>query len=141
MGRAKRRSPLKRHQWIPVVAALMRRQRHLLIGQRPESNSLPGYWEFPGGKIEAGEAPEEALRRELAEELGIDAQIGPIKYATTHSYGGAGIVLLFYEVKSWKGEVKKVQHVALKWVTPAELKELKLPEANAKILPHLLDLL
>ena len=64
----------KRPHWIPVVAGLIRRKDSFLLGLRPTGHSLPGVWEFPGGKIELGESPEEALKRELREELGIEIQ-------------------------------------------------------------------
>ena len=124
-----------------MVAALMRRQGKVLVGKRPEGKSLPGRWEFPGGKIELDESPQEALIRELKEELGVAAEVGPLKFAATHTYGKTGILFLFYEVKYWKGEIKTQQHLDLKWVAPKELKELELPEANSKFLDHILDVL
>ena len=67
----------KRPNWLPVVAGVLIKDGKTLLGQRPEHKSLPGLWEFPGGKIELGETPEQALRRELKEELAIEADIGP----------------------------------------------------------------
>lgn len=131
----------KRGQWIPVVAALMKRQGKVLVGQRPEGASLAGNWEFPGGKIELGESPEAALARELHEELGIEAEVGPLKFVDTHTYGKTGILFLFYEVKYWKGQVKTQQHLDLRWVTPKELAQLEIPEANRKFLQKILDVL
>jgi len=131
----------KRSAWIPVVAALMRRQGKVLVGQRPEGASLAGTWEFPGGKIEIGESPEQALQRELEEELGVQAEIGPLKFAATHAYGKTGILFLFYEVKYWKGQIKMQQHPDLRWVTPKELSQLELPEANSAFLDQILDVL
>lgn len=131
----------KRSTWIPVVAALMRRQGKVLVGQRPEGGSLARSWEFPGGKIELGESPQEALKRELKEELGIDAEIGSLKFCGTHTYGKTGIVFLFFEVKYWKGQTKTQQHMDLRWVTPKEFAQLDLPEANTKFLKQLLEVL
>lgn len=130
-----------RSQWIAVVAALMRRQGKVLVGKRPEGASLPGRWEFPGGKIELDESPEEALIRELREELGIEAEVGPLKFAATHTYGKTGILFLFYEVKYWKGQLKTQQHLDLQWVAPKDLLELELPEANSKFLNQIMDVL
>lgn len=120
--------------WIPVVAAMIRKGDELLVGQRPENNSLPGLWEFPGGKIESGESPEVALARELEEELGIDATIGDLKISCTHSFGEVNILILFYEVKYWKGEPRPKHHLMLEWVTPEQLAQRNIPEANRKIL-------
>jgi 8-oxo-dGTP diphosphatase len=131
----------KRPTWIPVATALIRREGKILLGRRPEGNSLAGYWEFPGGKIEMGESPEEALQRELQEELGIEAVVGPLRLSATHSYNGTGIVLLFFEVQYWKGEVKAVHHGELQWVKPEELKNLSLPDANVKVLDKILQVL
>lgn len=131
----------KRNTWVPVVAALMRRQGKVLVGQRPEGSSLAKTWEFPGGKIELHESPEEALKRELKEELGVEAEIGDLKFAGTHTYGKTGILFLFFDVKYWKGAVKTQQHMELRWVTPKELNTLELPEANTKFLKQILEVL
>ena len=104
----------KRQTWIPVVTALIRRKGMVLIGQRPEGQTLPGVWEFPGGKIEAGESPEVALQRELREELGIQAEIGNLAMAATHNYGTTGILLLFYFVDFWQGDLRSVHHSEIK---------------------------
>ncbi|MGE0763672.1 MAG: 8-oxo-dGTP diphosphatase MutT [Bdellovibrionales bacterium] len=129
----------RRNNWIPVVTALIQREGKILVGQRPEGQSLAGVWEFPGGKIELGETPEEALKRELQEELGIDAEIGELALASTHSYGATGIILLFYRVHFWKGELRSVHHTNLKWLEPRDLTKWTLPEANRKILPRILN--
>jgi len=132
---------LKRPTWIPVVTAMIRKGPHVLVGKRPEGHTLAGQWEFPGGKVEIGESPEEALARELKEELGIEAEIGSIQMACTHSYPEVGILLVFYEVQFWKGEPKAVHHSELKWVLPDELKVLDIPEANRRLLPTILEIL
>lgn len=124
----------KKAHWIPVVAGFLRKDRMVLVGQRPENNSLPGQWEFPGGKIELGETPQEALRRELQEELGIEAEVGELKLTCTHSYGDVGILILFFEILYWKGEPKAKHHMMLEWIHPEELKLRNIPEANRKML-------
>jgi 8-oxo-dGTP diphosphatase len=132
---------LKRPTWIPVVTGLIRKNGKILVGQRPVGHSLAGQWEFPGGKIERDESPEQALARELQEELAIEADIGMLKLASTHSYSDTGIVILFYEVLFWKGEPKTVHHMELRWVEPYELKNLRIPDANKKILDRIIDIL
>lgn len=132
---------LKRPTWIPVVTAMIRKGPRVLVGKRPEGHTLAGQWEFPGGKVEIGESPEEALARELKEELDIEAEIGSIQMACTHSYPEVGILLVFYEVQFWKGEPKTVHHSELKWVLPDELKVLNIPEANRRLLPTILEIL
>lgn len=129
---------LKRPTWIPVVTGLIRKGDKILVGQRPVGHSLAGQWEFPGGKIEKNESPEQALARELQEELGIEAVVGDLKLASTHSYGDTGIVILFYEVHFWKGEPKTVHHMELRWVLPSELHRLAIPDANKRILDRII---
>lgn len=128
---------MKRPVWIPVVTGLIRKGNKVLVGQRPVGNTLAGHWEFPGGKIEKNESPEQALIRELREELGIEAEVGELKLASTHSYGDTGIVILFYEILFWKGEPKNVHHMELRWIEPSELKDLSIPDANRRILDRL----
>ncbi|MCB0422767.1 MAG: 8-oxo-dGTP diphosphatase MutT [Bdellovibrionales bacterium] len=116
---------------------MIRKENQVLLGQRPESGSLAGAWEFPGGKIEIGESPEEALHRELNEELGINAEIGSLKFSITHQYGDVGILLLFFEVHYWKGEPKTKHHNEIKWVPISSLDDIHLPEANKKALDQI----
>ena len=131
----------KRGVWIPVVTGLVRKDGKVLVGQRPIGHSLAGQWEFPGGKIENGEYPEIALQRQLNEELGIDVDVGKLKLASTHLYGETGILILFYEILFWRGEPKAKHHMELRWIDPAELKQLPIPEANKKILPRIEQIL
>lgn len=128
------KSKIKKVHWIPVVAGFLKKGPLVLVGQRPETHSLAGQWEFPGGKIEPGETPEEALARELSEELGIDATIGEFKLSCTHSYGDVNILILFFEVLYWKGEPKTIHHLALDWIPAVELMNRPIPEANRKII-------
>jgi 8-oxo-dGTP diphosphatase len=131
----------KRPNWLPVVAGIIRRENSVLLGQRPETGTLAGLWEFPGGKIELGEQPAEALARELKEELGIIAEIGPLRLTTTHTYGEVGVLLLFFEINYWQGQPKAAHHTELKWVPASELKNLPLPDANRNVLDRIIALL
>lgn len=135
------RSKNKKPHWIPVVAGFLRKDLKVLVGQRPENHSLAGLWEFPGGKIEMGESPEQALVRELQEELGIEAHVGELKLACTHTFGEVGILILFYEINYWKGEPKAKHHLMLEWIHPSELEKRNIPEANRKILDRLMKAL
>ena len=129
--------PRVKKNWIPVSAGIIKKDNMILVGQRPENHTLAGLWEFPGGKIELGESPEQALARELNEELGIVAEVGELKIACTHSYSDVGIIILFYEILFWKGEPKTKHHLNLKWVTPTELPTMKIPDANRKNLDRI----
>jgi 8-oxo-dGTP diphosphatase len=133
--------PRVKKNWIPVVAGCLKKGDMILIGQRPATHTLGGLWEFPGGKIELGETPEFALARELQEELGIDAEIGELKIACTHSYGDVGILILFYEILFWKGEPKAVHHTELEWIFPKDLHLRKIPDANRKNLNRIFEAL
>jgi 8-oxo-dGTP diphosphatase len=119
----------------------MKKGDEVLLGLRPEGQNLAGFWEFPGGKLEPGEIPEQALKRELSEELGIDAEIGPLCLTSTHDYGETGILLLFFQVNYWTGEPKTVHHNKLKWVKIDNLGQENLPEANFKVLNRLIEIL
>ncbi|OFZ20043.1 MAG: pyrophosphohydrolase [Bdellovibrionales bacterium RBG_16_40_8] len=131
----------KRNPWLPVVAAIMRREKNILLGLRPEGGSLAGLWELPGGKIELGEQPERALARELKEELNIDAEIGHLLFATTHSYGEIGILILFYEVNYWHGQPQPEHHSNIKWVHLDEISNMPLSDANRNVLDRIIKLL
>ena len=115
---------------IAVVAALAARDGRLLIARRPEGRHMGGRWEFPGGKLEKGELPEEALRRELREELDVEAEIGPIRAAIPYSYPEKEVLLLFYSARL-KGEPRPVDEAALAWASPEELAGYDLAPVDA----------
>lgn len=127
----------KRPTWIPVVAGIIRRGDEVLLGKRPEGTSMAGVWEFPGGKIEPGEKPQDALKRELFEELAIDAEVGELKFATSHQYGETNILLMFFEVSYWKGEPKTAHHDDLAWSQISRLATVNLPDANREALDQI----
>ncbi|MGD8703188.1 MAG: (deoxy)nucleoside triphosphate pyrophosphohydrolase [Desulfosarcina sp.] len=106
---------------VPVTAGIIERSGKVLITQRQPTSRMAGLWEFPGGKVEAGETPEQCLQRELHEELGMDADIGPILGANIHHYDHISIRLMVYRA-FWNGRpFKLVSHQAFRWVRPARL--------------------
>jgi 8-oxo-dGTP diphosphatase len=117
-----------------VVAAVIRGDDgRILVARRAEGQHLAGLWEFPGGAVEPGETAEQALIRELDEELGTNAQVGsPITFAW-HRDGEREILLLFYRVRARCGRPVGRQGQEVRWVTPAELVELPTPPADSAL--------
>ena len=104
---------------------------------------MAGLWEFPGGKIEAGERPEEALIRELREELGIAVQeacLAPYTFAS-HTYDAFHLLMPLYVCRRWDGVPQARHHAALKWVRPRDMKDYPMPAADLPLIPMLRDLL
>lgn len=128
---------------LPVVAAaLVDLDGRVLLQQRPEGKSLAGLWEFPGGKVEAGETPEAALIRELEEELGIavpHACLAPATFASA-ALGERHLVLLLYITRKWSGVPRALEAAALRWVRPADMHGLAMPPADRPLI-GLLDAL
>ena len=123
---------------IQVVAALLFHEGRLLICQRSPDGQFPNQWEFPGGKIELGEDPKEALRRELREELGITAEIGAEVWRTEHQYPGQPpIRLLFFSVQSYSGELENRVFQRVLWAAPQDLPQHDFLEANRPLIEKL----
>ncbi len=129
---------------FPVVAAaLIDPDGRVLLQQRPPGKAMAGLWEFPGGKIESGERPEEALARELAEELGIGVaaeSLVPAAFASA-PLGERHLLLLLYTVRAWSGAARALEATALAWVRPADMRALAMPPADVPLVDALERLL
>jgi 8-oxo-dGTP diphosphatase len=128
---------------LVVAVALVDADRRVLIAQRPEGKSMAGLWEFPGGKVEAGESPEAAIIRELEEELGIstkEACLAPVSFAS-HSYENFHLLMPLYVCRKWQGVPQPREHIALKWVRPQSLRDYPMPPADEPLIAALCDLL
>jgi len=121
---------------VVVAVALVDRDGRLLVQQRPEGLSMAGLWEFPGGKLEPGETPEQALIRELEEELAIDvdhACLAPACFASD-MIGDRHLLLLLYVCRKWRGTPVAQHASALRWVRPVELHGLDMPPADKPLI-------
>ena len=122
---------------VIVVAALIIEQRKILVTQRKKDAPHGLLWEFPGGKVKEGEEPREALRRELREELDVEAEVGMIFDAVFYSYPAFPILLLVYRCRVEKGPIKPIGCHDLRWVNLRELEKLTMPPADDPIRKHL----
>lgn len=123
------------------AVALIDRDGRVLLAQRPEGKSMAGLWEFPGGKIEAGETPEAALVRELHEELGIqtwNSCLAPLTFAS-HSYDDFHLLMPLFACRKWEGIPQPKEGQTLKWVKPMDLRNYPMPEADIPLIPILRD--
>lgn len=124
---------------IDVAAALVFRERKLLITQRPRGSHLAGLWEFPGGKREPEETFEGCLARELDEELGIEVRVGPLIETVVHTYPEKTVQLKFFRCWWRSREPRPLGCPAFCWVTESELERYEFPEADASLLKRLRD--
>ncbi|MBV8472663.1 MAG: (deoxy)nucleoside triphosphate pyrophosphohydrolase [Hyphomicrobiales bacterium] len=128
---------------LVVAAALVDADDRVLIAQRPEGKALAGLWEFPGGKLDPGERPEDALIRELREELGIavkPACLAPLTFAS-HAYDDFHLLMPLYVCRRWEGFAQPRERQALKWARAKDLRDYPMPPADLPLIPHLIDLL
>ena len=128
---------------LVVAVALIDVDGRVLIAKRPEGKKLAGLWEFPGGKVEPGERPEQALIRELKEELDIDVKescLAPFVFAS-HAYDSFHLLMPLYLCRRWDGVVAAREHDALVWVKPNKLSDYPMPPADEPLVAWLRDLL
>jgi 8-oxo-dGTP diphosphatase len=128
---------------LVAACALIDADGRVLLAQRPEGKSMAGLWEFPGGKVETGERPEQSLIRELREELGIAVKeecLAPLTFAS-HVYPDFHLLMPLYVCRRWEGFVAPQEGQALKWVKPSELRNYPMPPADEPLISHLTTLL
>ena len=126
-----------------VACALIDPDGRVLLAQRPAGKNLAGLWEFPGGKLEPGERPEEALIRELREELGIEVKepcLAPFTFAS-HSYADFHLLMPLYVCRRWEGTPRPLEHPQIHWVRPKDMPNYPLTPADIPLIPMLRDLL
>ena len=128
---------------LVAACALIDADGRVLIAERPAGKPMAGLWEFPGGKVHAGERPEETLIRELKEELGIDvneACLAPLTFAS-HTYPDFHLLMPLYVCRRWDGMVAAREGQRLAWVRPNRLREYAMPPADVPLIAHLTTLL
>jgi 8-oxo-dGTP diphosphatase len=128
---------------IVAACALIDTDGRVLIAKRPANKDMAGLWEFPGGKVDPGERPEQTLIRELKEELGIDVQeacLAPLTFAS-HPYPQFQLLMPLWVCRRWEGEVKALEGQELAWVRPKTLRDYPMPPADEPLIPHLIELI
>ncbi|MBE1706971.1 MULTISPECIES: 8-oxo-dGTP diphosphatase MutT [Mesorhizobium] len=128
---------------LVAACALVDTDGRVLLAQRPEGKQLAGLWEFPGGKVEPGETPEQCIIRELHEEIGIETEIpclAPLTFAS-HSYNDFHLLMPLFVCRRFRGIAQPREGQALKWVRPREMRDYPMPPADAPLIPFLIDLL
>ena len=128
---------------LVVACALVDADRRVLLAQRPQGKALAGLWEFPGGKVEAGERPEQTLIRELREEIGITVSepcLAPLTFAS-HAYDSFHLLMPLYICRRWEGNVIARESQTLAWVRANKLRDYPMPPADEPLIAVLMDLL
>lgn len=135
-------APVKRLLLV-AACALVDADGRVLLAQRPEGKQLAGLWEFPGGKVEPGETPEECIIRELREEIGVETKtacLAPLTFAS-HSYDDFHLFMPLYVCRRFRGMAQPREGQTLKWVKPRRMRDYPMPPADAPLIPFLIDLL
>ncbi len=128
---------------LVVACALVDVDHRVLLARRPAGKDMAGLWEFPGGKIEAGETPEEALIRELLEELSIETKaacLAPLSFAS-HTYEDFHLLMPLYICRRWQGIATPQEGQKVKWVRAQALRDYSMPPADEPLIPALIDIL
>lgn len=128
---------------VVAACALVDIDGRVLLAQRPEGRSLAGLWEFPGGKVERGETPEDAVIRELHEELAIDVSescLAPFTFAS-HTYDAFHLLMPLYVCRKWEGQISAQEGQQLAWVRPNRMSTYPMPPADVPLVAMLQDLL
>ncbi|MBZ9796509.1 (deoxy)nucleoside triphosphate pyrophosphohydrolase [Mesorhizobium sp. ES1-4] len=128
---------------LVAACALVDADGRVLLAQRPQGKQLAGLWEFPGGKVEAGETPEQCLVRELHEEIGVETEIpclAPLTFAS-HSYDDFHLLMPLFVCRRFRGIAQPREGQALKWVRPKQMRDYPMPPADEPLIPFLIDLL
>lgn len=128
---------------LVAACALIDSDGRVLIAQRPEGKSMAGLWEFPGGKVEAGESPEATIIREMHEELGVTIEepcLAPFTFAS-HRYDDFHLMMPLYLCRKWQGSVTPNEGQAIKWVAPRDLRKFDMPPADKPLVAMLIDYL
>ncbi len=126
---------------LVVAAVLIDVDGRILLTQRPKGKNMPGLWEFPGGKVESGETPTEALCRELNEELGINTWsscLAPLTFAN-HSYDDFHLLMPLFACRKWEGTPESKENQSIKWVRPFDLKDYPMPPADVPLIATVRD--
>ena len=131
------------HIVLVVACALIDDDQRVLVAKRPAGKSLAGLWEFPGGKVDEGERPEEALIRELREELDIivkEACLAPLTFAS-HTYPDFHLLMPLYVCRRWDGLISAKEGQQIAWIRPNRLRDFPMPPADEPLIAHLMALL
>ena len=134
---------MSRKTVIVAACALIDADGRVLLAQRPPGKPMEGLWEFPGGKVETDERPEETLIRELKEELGIvvsEPCLAPLTFAS-HEYPDFHLLMPLYICRRWEGIVTPLEQQRVVWVKPNRLRDYKMPPADEPLIAHLMALL